>query len=539
VGRKKLTGEETSFQNLAELCKELEQTTKRNEKVEKISDFLKNLKHNEIAAAVRMIVGKIFPDSDERVLEVSGRTLWKVMQKQRQRQVSLLPSSLTILGAYKNFSEIAAASGRRSRSRKESIVQSLLGEANPLEAEYLIRMLYHEMRIGVVEGVMLDAIAKASESSGDLVRRALMMLGDIGEVAYLALTGGKTALEEVRIQLFRPVRLMMAEMSYDISEIISEHKSGTAFEFKFDGARIQVHKKDGEVRIFSRRLTDVTQSLPDVVETIQKNIRAEEVLVEGEVVAIGSDMKPLPFQELMRRFRRAHDVSCVVQEIPLKLYLFDILYLNGRQLTDLKYEERWKLLSEICPPEILAERIVTNDLGEIQEFLTKAVNAGHEGLMAKALDSPYLLGVRGRKWFKIKPADRLDLVIVAADWGYGRRSGWLSNYHLAAQDEASGGFLDVGKTFKGLTDDEFEWMTKKLQQLKISEGEYTVWVKPELVVEVAYNEIQRSPHYKSGLALRFARIVRIREDKRPEDADTIERMRMLFEKQFEHKGRLS
>ncbi len=534
-----MTLRETSFQDLAILCKELEQTPKRNEKVAKISDFLKRLKQDEIPAAVRMIVGKIFPDSDERVLKVSGRTLWKILQRQRQRQLPLLRSPLTVLGVYKNFSEIAAASGRRSRTRKESIVESLLGEVNQVEAEYLVRMLYHEMRIGVVEGVMLDAIAKASGSSGDMVRRSLMMVGDIGEVARLALTGGKTALEEVTINLFRPVRLMMAEMSYDISEIISEHKSGTAFEFKFDGARIQVHKKNGEVRIFSRRLTDVTQSLPDMVEIIQRDLRAEEALVEGEVVAVGSDMKPLPFQELMRRFRRAHEIGRVAQEIPLKLYLFDILYLNGRQLTDLKYEERWKLLSQICPPEMMAERIITSDLREIQDFMHKAMNAGHEGLMAKALDSPYLLGVRGRKWFKIKPADRLDLVIVAADWGYGRRSEWLSNYHLAARDKATGEFLEVGKTFKGLTDEEFDWMTRKLQELKISEGEYTVQVKPELVVEVAYNEIQKSPHYKSGLALRFARIVRIREDKRSEEADTIERMRILFEKQFEHKGRLS
>ena len=533
-----MTGEATPFQDLATLCNELEQTTKRNEKTAKIGDFLKRLNQDEISPAVRMIVGKIFPDSDERVLEVSGRTLWKILRKQQQRQVPLLRSPLTILGVYKSFSEIAATSGRRSRSRKESIVESLLGEANPEEGEYLVRMLHHEMRIGVVEGVMLDAIAKASGSSSDLVRRSLMMLGDIGEVARLALTGGKTTLEEARISLFRPVRLMMAEMSYEISEIIIEHKSGTAFEFKFDGARIQAHKKNGEVRIFSRSLTDVTQSLPDIVEMIQKEVRAEDALVEGEVVAVGPDMKPLPFQELMRRFRRAHEIGRAAQEIPLKLYLFDILYLKGRQLTDLRYEERWKLLSQICPSEILTERIVTSDPQEIQDFMRKAVNAGHEGLMAKALDSPYLLGVRGRKWFKIKPADRLDLVIVAADWGYGRRSNWLSNYHLAARDEDSGEYLEVGKTFKGLTDKEFDWMTRKLQELKVSEGDYTVLVRPEIVVEVAYNEIQRSPHYKSGFALRFARIARIRENKRPEETDTIQRMRMLFEKQFEHKGRL-
>ena len=534
-----MTSAGTPFQRLAKLCKELELTTKRTEKVEKIGVFLRKLRSDEIAPAVGMIVGKIFPDSDERVLKVSGRTLWKVMRRSGQSQVSLLPSSLTVLEAYKGFCEIADASGKGSRRRKEIIIRSLLDRASPGEAEYITRMLYHEMRIGVVEGVMLEAIAKASDTAGTLVRRALMMLGDIGQVAHIALTDGKGALEAVRIRLFRPVRLMMAEMSYDISEIINEHRSGTAFEFKFDGARIQAHKRNEEVKIFSRRLTDVTQSLPDVVRIIERDVRAEEALVDGEVVAYGSDMKPLPFQELMRRFRRAHEVDRAVHRVPLKLYLFDILFLDGRQLIDLRYEERWRILSELCPQEALAERIVTNDIKRIHTFLGKAVNAGHEGLMAKALDSSYLLGTRGRNWFKIKPADRLDLVIVAADWGYGRRSGWLSNYHLAARDELSGEFLEVGKTFKGLTDEEFKWMTSKLHQLKISESKYTVWVRPEIVVEVAYNEIQKSSQYKSGFALRFARIVKIREDKRPDDADTIERMKTLFERQFEHKGKLS
>lgn len=529
----------TRFQDLAEVCRVLEQTAKRNEKIEKLSDFLKKLDGSETQAAVLMIAGKVFSEADERVLEVSGATLWKILQKSRQRQTSLVARPLTILEVQRCFSEIAAVTGPRSRSRKESILESLLGQANSLEAEYVVRILHGEMRIGVVEGVMLNGIAEACEIPDELVRRALMMLGDLGEVARLAFAGGKEALEQVNISLFRPVRLMMAEMAHEISEVLSEHESGTAFEFKFDGARIQIHKKGQEIRIFSRRLTDVTESLPDLVETVQRTIQADEALIDGEVVAIASDMKPLPFQELMRRFRREREITRIAREIPLRLHLFDILYLDGRQLVDLSYDARWSLLSSICPQEILAERIVTNDLSEIQAFLTKAVTAGHEGLMAKALNSPYLLGARGKNWFKIKPSERLDLMIVAADWGYGRRSGWLSNYHLAVRDESTGDFLEVGKTFKGLTDDEFDWMTKRLQELKTSEDKYTVWVKPTTVVEVAYNEIQRSPRYKSGLALRFARIARIREDKRPEDADTITKMRALFEKQFEHKGKIS
>jgi len=530
---------ETAFRTFAELCKALEETSKRTEKIEKLTNFLKELNHDEIGPAVRMISGRVFSDADERVLDVSGATIWKILRKQKQRQTSLLSQPLTIAEVQRSFSEMANISGARSRSRKEGILESLLGQASSLEAEYVIRVLHGEMRIGVVEGVMLDAIAKASGTDNDLVRRALMMIGDIGEVTHLALAGGPDALKQASITLFRPVRLMMAEMAYDISEALKEHRSGTAFEYKFDGARIQIHKQENKVKVFSRRLTDVTESVPDVVEIVRDKIRANEALLDGEAVAIGQNMKPLPFQELMRRLRREREIPRLVKEIPLRLYVFDILYMDGKQLVDLSYEKRGKILSTISPEEILTERLVSRNPEEIQAFLDKAVSAGHEGLMAKALDSPYLLGARGKNWFKIKPSDKLDLVIVAADWGYGRRSGWLSNYHLAAQDENTGEYLEVGKTFKGLTDDEFRRMTKKLGDLKTSENKYTVHVRPELVVEVAYNEIQRSPHYKSGLALRFARITRIREDKSPENADTIERMRTLFEKQFEHKAKLN
>ncbi len=529
---------ETSFQAFAELCRALEETRKRNEKIEKLSGFLRGLSQDEVRAAVRMISGRVFSEADERVLEVSGATLWKILRKRKQRQTLLLTRPLTISEVNRSFSEIAAIGGAKSRNRKESILEGLFGRANQLEAKYLTRVLHGEMRIGAVEGMVLDAIAKSANTDEGLVRRTLVMLGDIGEVAYLALTGGDKALEHVGIVLFRPVRLMMAKMAQDISEVFNEHKSGTAFEFKFDGARIQIHKRNEEVRMFSRRLTDVTESLPDVVEAVREKIQANEALIDGEAVAIGSEMKPLPFQGLMRRFRREHGIIKVAHDIPLRLYLFDILYLNGRQLVDLTYEERWRLLSGICPPELMAEKLVTKDQNETKAFLTKALNAGHEGLMAKALDSPYRLGSRGKNWFKIKPSDRLDLVILAADWGYGRRSDWLSNYHLAVRDETTGDYLDVGKTFKGLTDNEFKWMTKRLQDLKISEDRYTVRVSPNIVVEVAYNEIQRSPHYNSGFALRFARIVRIREDKRPEEADTIGKMRVLYERQFEHKAKM-
>jgi len=400
-------------------------------------------------------------------------------------------------------------------------------------------MMLGEMRIGVVEGVLLDAIAEASGVTRDLVRRAHMLHGDIGNVASLAMSKGATALERISLRLFIPVKPMLAEMADDADQVLGEHKDGTAFEYKFDGARIQIHRKDDKVRIFSRRLTDVTDSIPEIVDFAQTQVKASEFLIEGEVVATGAAGKPVPFQDLMRRFRRVHEIEDMAGKIPLKLYLFDVLQVDGKTLIDLPYTDRWKVLSQIVPKDRLAPRIITSDVEKVESFMQSALKEGHEGLMAKSLSSNYSIGARGKKWFKIKPWDRLDVVIVAADWGSGRRVGWLSNYHLAVRDEDTGEFLVVGKTFKGLTDVEFETTTKRLQEIKTRDGRYTVYVKPAIVAEVAYNEIQKSPRYKSGFALRFARISRFRDDKRPDDADTLQRLQQLYDKQFENKARIN
>jgi DNA ligase-1 len=271
---------------------------------------------------------------------------------------------------------------------------------------------------------------------------------------------------------------------------------------------------------------------------VVKGVKLEEAVVEGEVVAIDRMGRPLPFQDLMRRFHRIQEVQKMSIEVPLQLYLFDILYCDGRPLIDEAYSMRWRVLANSVDPTFLAPRIVTGDVEEAVIFLKEALKAGQEGLMAKRLDSSYTPGAREGKWYKIKPFENLDLVVIAADWGYGRRKGWLSNYHLGARVDETGEFVSLGKTFKGLTDEEFRVMTKRLQELKIRETPYTVYVKPSIVVEVAYNEIQRSSQYKSGFALRFARITRFREDKRPDQADTISRVKAQYERQFKAKGRL-
>jgi len=529
--------EDTPFLELAQLCRRVEATTKRNEKIALISTFLKSVSSEEVPLATLFLAGKAFPESDPRVLEISYATVSDASKNLGQKRLAEHP--LTIGDVYNTLERIAKTSGSKSRDRKMSLLQTILTQASPVEAEFLTRMMLGEMRIGVVEGVLLDAIAEASGVPRDLVRRAHMLHGDIGDVARLAMIKGAPALERISLRLFVPVKPMLAEMADDAEQVLAEHKDGTAFEYKFDGARIQIHRREDRVRIFSRRLTDVTDSIPEMVDFAKNHVKASEFLIEGEVVATGEAGKPVPFQDLMRRFRRVHEIEDMAGKIPIKLYLFDALQVDGKTLIDQPYTERWKILSKIVPEDMLAPRILTSDVEKVESFMQSALKEGHEGLMAKSLSSNYSIGARGKKWFKIKPADRLDVVIVAADWGSGRRVGWLSNYHLAVRDEDSGEFLVVGKTFKGLTDAEFETITKRLQELKTGDGRYTVYVKPAIVAEVAYNEIQKSPRYKSGFALRFARISRFRDDKRPDEADTLQRLQQLYDKQFENKARVN
>jgi len=523
----------TSFSRFTEVCRDLESTTKRTEKVSHLVEFLQGLNPDEVLPAVSFLMGRPFPESDPRVLDVSAQTLWKLNRK--GSQATLVSRPVTILEVYNTFEKIANASGAGSRQRKENLVDSLLSRLPDQEAGYLVRVIFGEMRIGAVEGVILDAIASATHADPELVRRSYMLLGDAARVADLALRKGSEALRQVGVALFVPIKPMLAEMAQNLEEVLKEHEGVTALEFKYDGARIQIHRKNGEIRVFSRRLTDVTDSLPDIVRLVGEQVRSHEYLIEGEVVAIGKNGKPLPFQDLMRRLRRVHHIEAMVREIPLQLFLFDVIYLDGRLLIDTPYKERWTILEALIDSGLLAKRIVTGSLTAGQDLMKASVQAGHEGLMAKDLNSPYTPGVRGKKWFKIKPAVTVDLVIIAADWGSGRRRGWLSNYHLAVRREDTGEFLDVGKTFKGLTDEEFKDITKKLQELKTRETDYTVFVRPSMVVEVTFNEIQRSPQYNSKFALRFARITRFREDKRPEDADTLERLQQLYDDQFKYK----
>lgn len=558
----------TSFKALAHLCEELEATTKRLRMIDLVSEFLNNLEAEEVKPAVSMILGRPFPKWSQQTLDVSWATLtgiirritkadWKVFMEafgetgdvgsatktlfessKIDKQSTLFERKLTILEVRRGFEAIAETAGSGSREKKERLTGALLSLASPLEAKYLVKIFIGEMRTGFYEGLMEQAVSKAFQISLETVQKASMTMGDVGDVAAIAKNQGKEGLLKIEFKVFRPVGLMLAQTASDVAEALKEHGGETAFEHKLDGARVQIHKRGNDVRIFSRRLTDVTPSLPEIVQMVRKNVKAEKAILEGEVIAVNSKGHPIPFQHLMRRFKRVHAIEDMIKKIPVKLYLFDVLYLDGESLISLPYTQRRKILADHAGEIQLTKQLVTDKMEEAEQFLKESMDAGHEGLVAKKLDSEYTPGIRGKRWLKIKPVlEPLDLVIVAAEYGYGRRHKWLSDYYLAARDAETGEFLMVGKTFKGLTDAEIIEMTKRLKELTIKEEGRRVVVIPKIVVEVLYNEIQKSPKYKCGMALRFARINRMREDKTAEEADTIQAVREIYEKQFLKKGR--
>jgi len=556
-----------NFKFLAELCDKLERTTKRNLMIDSVASFLRSLSEEEIEPAISMMLGRPFPKYDSRTLDVSWATLSEIIKRlsnadwsifytafrntgdvgaatqilfenRTRKQSFLFEKPLTILEVRRIFEHIAESKGQGSRERKERLIETLLDRATPLEVKYLVKIMIGEMRTGFHEGLMESAVSRAFSIPLKDAQTASMITGDVGEVAYLCRKYGREGILNLSFKVFRPVKPMLAQMAEDLREIFKEHGGRTALEYKLDGARIQIHLSNGEVRIFSRRLTDVTKSLPEIVDLVRSEVKVREAILEGEVIAISDCGKPMPFQHLMRRFKRIHEVDEIAESIPVKLYLFDVLYADGKGMIKTPYVERRSILANIAGGIPLTKQLITSDISEAELFLKSAVNEGHEGLMAKRLDSPYTPGVRGKHWFKIKPVlTPLDLVIVAAEYGYGRRHNWLSDYYLAAKDGEK--FTVIGKTFKGLTDDEIAEMTERLKKIAIKEEGNRVIVIPEIVVEVAYNEIQKSPKYESGMALRFARIVRVRDDKTPEEADTIETVRKIYESQFERKAKIN
>jgi len=512
---------------LAELRAQVAATSGRLEKRRLVAEYLRELAPEDLPRAVTFLSGRAFPVSDARVLNV----------RRLPAPASMASASppLALADVAEGFGAVAEAGGPGARRLRESRLQELAERASPTERDLLQRIIYGEMRMGLSEGLVLEAIAEAAGVAPTAVRRAALVTGDVTTVATLALVGGAEALSAAQPRVFVPLLPMLAEVADDVGEALIAHGGASTLEYKYDGARIQLHGDGERVVIWSRRLSDVTQSLPDIVEIARRDLGAPPFVLDGEVVALDAAGRPLPFQELMRRFRRTRGVEAAAGALPLTLHLFDCLMAEGRSLLDEPYARRWEALERVTGGRWLAERALITSTAEAEAFMARTIAAGHEGIMAKDPRSLYEPGGRGKRWLKLKTALSVDCVIVAADRGSGRRVGWLSNYHLAVRDGA--GWAEVGKTFKGLTDREFAEMTERLQALASSDDGYTVRVRPEVVVEVEYNEIQKSPTYPSGMALRFARIARLREDKGPAEATTLEELRHLYERQFATKGR--
>jgi DNA ligase-1 len=425
---------------------------------------------------------------------------------------------------------VGALAGPGSQAARREALHDLFAHATEPEQRFLRGLLTGEIRQGALEGVMVDAVARASGVPIGEVRRAAMLAGDLGTVAAASIGGGADALSRFRLSPMTPVLPMLAQSAEDVPAAFERIRPASV-EWKLDGARIQVHRIGDDVRVYTRNLADVTARVPEIVESIS-TVPLDAAVFDAEAIALRSDGRPHPFGVTMSRFgsRTRRDLEQLRAEIPLRAFVFDVLHLDGDDLLDLPASERSAALEDRLPEELRVRRIVTDDVLAAEAFFEDALDRGHEGVMVKALDAPYEAGRRGAAWLKVKRAHTLDLVVLAAEWGHGRRQGWLSNLHLGARDRETGGYVMLGKTFKGMTDATLAWQTEQLQRLETHRDGITVHVRPELVVEIAFDGLQRSPRYPGGLALRFARLKGYRPDKSPADADTIDTVRGIFER---------
>jgi DNA ligase 1 len=426
--------------------------------------------------------------------------------------------TLTLHDVDGTLAALEGVAGAGSNAERARLSGELFGRATASEQRFLRSLIGGELRQGALAGVLIEAIAKAAGVPAAAVRRALLLAGDLPAVGAAALQGGLPALEALRIEVGRPLAPMLAGSAPDAATAIERLGSAGA-EWKLDGIRVQIHARDGEVSIFTRSLDDVTDRFPELVEMVRA-LPVHAVILDGEAIALGPDDRPLPFQVTASRAARRSGTSA------LSLRLFDCLHLDGEDLIDHPASERAAALASRVPDALRVPRTLVHDAAGAEAALAVALGAGHEGLVLKALDAPYEAGRRGGTWLKVKPRHTLDLVILAVEWGNGRRRGLLSNLHLGARD-AEGGFVMLGKTFKGMTDEMLRWQTEKLLELELERSEHVVRVRPELVVEIAFDGVQTSTRYPGGVALRFARVLRYRPDKQASEADTIEAVREL------------
>ncbi len=500
---------------LAEVSRQVAQTPRRTQKVALLASSLNRAPCTDRTLRVMYLVGQPLQPR----LGVGPAQIFSL---------SVPPArvaSLELRDVDGALEELAAAHGPGVVERRTQLLRALWARASDGEQRFLCRLLLGELRHGALEALLLEAVAQAAHVSLDLLRRAHMFAGQLPPVVSAAFEEGDAGLARFELTLFRPVLPMLAEPAEDLASALGQ-LGRAALEYKIDGARIQVHKSDDAVRVYARSGQDVTAVVPEIVERVRA-LSASALVLDGEVIALRSDARPLPFQETMRRFGRKLGVHALRESVPLTPFFFDCLHVNGRNLLDAPSEERARELARAIPATARMPRLVTSDLAQAEAFRREALARGHEGVMAKALEAPYLAGKRGQSWLKIKAVHTLDLVVLAAEWGSGRRRGFLSNLHLGARDPGSGSFVMLGKTFKGLTDAMLKTQTKELLARELRRDAYTVYVRPELVVEIAFNDVQTSPQYPGGVALRFARVKRYRPDKPASEADTLEQVRAL------------
>ncbi|MCK6549816.1 ATP-dependent DNA ligase [Myxococcota bacterium] len=495
---------------LAATSERLASTSRRNEKISILTALVARIPDGERDAAIRWLSGAV----RQRKLGVGWAMLRETSALARATE-----STLTVPEVDAALSEIADTSGRGANERRIAKLSAVFRRATEAEGRFLAKLIVGELRQGALESLVVEALARAANVQVASVRRALMVSADLGAVARAALSDGEAGLGRFGLRVFSPVQPMLAQPAEDLDDVFARFPRAI-FDVKLDGARVQVHKAGGDVRVFTRRLNDVTARVPELVASVA-SLPARELILDGEVLALAEGGRPHPFQVTMRRFGRTQGVEALQSELPLSTFFFDVLHADGETLLARSAEERMKILEDTIPAEQRVPRLVTSDPVEAAALFERTLASGHEGLMAKALDAPYEAGNRGAGWLKLKAAHTLDLVVLAAEWGSGRREGWLSNLHLAARDERTGQLVMLGKTFKGMTDDMLDWQTKRLLELETHREGYVVFVRPELVAEIAFGDVQTSPQYPAGLALRFARVKRYRPDKTPAEADTL------------------
>jgi ATP-dependent DNA ligase I len=506
---------------LAEVSRAVAATRARLAKIEALAAALRAATPDEAPIAVAYLSGEL----PQRQIGVGWAAL-------RQAPPPAAGPSLTLTDVDEAFTAIGALAGKGSAASRKALVGELLAAATKDEQYFLVRLLSGELRQGALDGVMTEAVARAAAVPVAQVRRAVMLRGSLPAVAEAALSGGDEALAGFGLLVGQPVKPMLAASAPSIEEALAKIAAGgdatgaaaprAAVEWKLDGIRIQAHLADGDVRLFTRTLDDITGRLPEVAATLRR-LPAATAVLDGELIALRPDGRPLPFQDTAARAAS----ETPAEAVPLSVFLFDLLHLDGADTIDWPDERRHAALAGVVMPELLMPRLVTDSADEATAFFRDALAHGHEGVVMKSLSAPYAAGRRGAGWIKVKPRHTLDLVVLAVEWGHGRRNGWLSNLHLGARDPETGGWVMLGKTFKGLTDELLTWQTARLLELADHRDDWTVYVRPELVVEIAFDGVQRSPRYPGGVALRFARVLRYREDKPAAEADTIDTVRAL------------